>query len=74
MSPGNAPPTAIEADRKLQMKLMDLLPADLKQVVWLAPVPLDVRQVKTMHNDYKAGAAERLKAAILREYPGWRMA
>ena len=74
MIPGNAPPTAIEADRRQQMILMDRLPPDLKAVVWLAPIPLDLRQVHTMRNDYGQGAPERLKAAILREYPGWRMA
>lgn len=72
MIPGNAPSTAIEADRRWQMVLMDRLPADLKRVVWEAPIPLDLRQVQTMRNDHGKSAPERLKAAILREYPEWQ--
>jgi hypothetical protein len=67
----NAPCTAIKADADEQMDLLDGLSIDLKRIVWEAPVPLDVRQVKQIQNAYAKSASERLIAAIKRDYPDW---
>lgn len=74
----NAGPTPVKANVKKQMRQLDLLPIELKQIIWAAPVSLDVLQVDTMLKQGRrkkcaiGTIVEGLVAAILREYPDWR--
>jgi hypothetical protein len=67
----NAPETAVEADTKIQMRILDGLPRQVKEVVWSAPVPLDLRQVGQLHARYGLKCIERLVGAIFADYPDW---
>lgn len=74
----NAGPTPVKINVKQQMRQLDLLPIELKQIIWVAPVSLDVLQVDTMLKQGRrkkcaiGAIVEGLLTAILREYPDWR--
>lgn len=71
----NAGPTPEEVDKVLQYDILDRLPADLRRVVWDAPIALDLRQVRTMLNAERRGnnprAVDKLTDAVLRQFPDW---
>ena len=57
-----------------QFQLMESFPDSIKRLVWEAPIPMDLREVKAVLVKFGEGKALDLIVCVLQDaYPGWRM-
>ena len=77
MGLSNAGPSPVEVDPIKQMELLDSFPPEIRRIVRIAPVCLDMEQlrdalgIKKYKRGFPAGLVEKLIAAIKSNYPDW---
>lgn len=74
---GNASSAAgvqvVDSDLTEQLALLDALPAPVRDIVWRAPIPMDLREVSAVLQIYGTVQGRRLIIQVLdQEFPNWR--